>query len=239
VKSAQWLLLMYLLAFSLFPAVRNSPVVEKYRPEELKPGKEETGIITLFTTLLKLTLALVILKLVGFKLRWIIDVAVFVTGYIFGDIFGVGFPMGLFLLALRKSENVDLYNISSALTIVFFSLIISRFVPTSAAILFIALLSLYDVIGVLYLPYIKFLWLKFSRINFDGVAIVSSDGFVGAGDYALPLLFSLSFGFFGLLSLPLFLLAFYLTSLLSRRFGAFPGLPLQAFFAYAFYLAFS
>jgi len=230
---------MYLLAFLVFPFVKSSKEIEKYRPEELVAGREEKGVVKIFDTLIKLTLLLVVLKFLGFRLSWLIDFAVFLTGYIFGSIFDLGIPFSLLLLGLRKSKNIFLYNVSSALTITFFSLIIGNFVPPKAAILFMALLSLYDVIGVFYIPYIKFLWLQFSRVNFDGVAIISDDGFVGAGDFALPLIFSLSFGTFGLLSLPLFVFSFFLTSSLSKRFGAFPGLPLQTFFAYLFYFPLS
>ena len=234
----EWLALMFVLAFALLPLTERE-ALEKYRPEELKVGEEEKGVVSLFRSLLAITVLLVALKLLGFRLSWIIDAAVFSTGFIFGDAFGVGVPLGLLLLSLRKSGKLELYNTSSALTIVLFSVVLSRFIPSGAALLFMSLLGLYDVVGVLYLPYIKFLWLQFSKVRFDGVALVCSDGFVGAGDFALPLLFALSFGLPGFLSLPLFALAFRLNSLLSRRFGAFPGLPLQTFFALAFHLALS
>ncbi len=238
VKSFQWLALIFLIAFALLPFATGERV-EKYRPAELQRGVEEQGILRIFDLLVAMTAVLVVLRLMGFRLRWLIDLAVFMSGYILGDVFGVGIQAGLLLVGLRKSGRVEAYNLSSALTIVSFSVIFGKFITPGAAMMLMALLSLYDVVGVLYFPYIKFIWLQFSKRVFDGVAILCDDGFIGAGDFALPLLFALSFGFVGILSLPLFALAFFLTSRLSRRFGVFPGLPLQAFFAYAFYLAFA
>ncbi len=176
-KSYHWLLLLYVVSFLLLPYVKVSEKVENYRPQELVAGNEERGVINLFETLIKLTVLLILLKFIGFRLSWIIDVAVFMSGYMMGDLFGVGLPLGLLLLSLRKSNRVDLFNISSALTIAFFSVILSRFLSPKATMLLLTLLSLYDVVGVLYLPYIKFLWLQFSKSSFTGVAIISEDGF--------------------------------------------------------------
>ena len=190
-----------------------------------------------------MTIGLLILKILKIRLSVLIDLSVFFSGYVFGSIFGMGIFLGLILLTLRKFKEVWAFNISSAGTIISFSLLLAKFVTPNSMMLLLALLSVYDVVGVLYLPYIKFLWLETKRRIpkkwFEAVAIITGKGMVGAGDFALPLLFSLSFGLFGLLSVPFLSLGFFLNQRLAKRFGAFPGIPLQAFFAYLFYIIFA
>ncbi|MBR9689551.1 MAG: hypothetical protein GOV01_01480 [Candidatus Altiarchaeota archaeon] len=237
-RPTQVFILLNVLAFALFPFVKAVPNLEEFRPMEFVEGQEVQGGLQVFKSLLLLTGTLVILKLVKFKLVWLIDTSVFFSGYFFGSFFGIGFLLGIFLLALRKTEVFELFNISSGATILCFSLLIAPFITPTAAMLLVALLSLYDVIGVLYLPYIKFLWLEVKRdIRLDSIAILFDNGMVGAGDFALPILFSLSFGFVGILSIPLLALGFWLNQGLAKRFGAFPGIPFQALFAYLFFIA--
>ncbi len=233
-------LLINLVAFALYPFVAASPRIEEYRPREFQPGQEAAGSVAVFKYLLWMTAALVALKLIRFRLVWLIDLSVFLTGYIFGSLFRAGLPLGLLLLYLRKRKEVRWFNLSSAGTIVAFALLLAKFVTPKAAMLLLALLSIYDVVGVLWLPYIKFLWLETGKIDpkwFEAVALVFDEGMVGAGDFTLPLLFSLSFGLAGLASVPLLAAGFWLNQLLARRLGAFPGIPFQAFFAYLFYIA--
>lgn len=233
-------LVINLLCFGVMPFVRANPNLESYRPGYFEAGQESQGSISLFKIVLIFTFALIAFKLIGFKLEYLIDVSVFSVGYLFGSLFGVGVPLALVLLSYRKSEYILLYNLSSAITIVGFSSLIAPFITPDAALLLFALLSLYDVLGVLYLPVIQFLWLKIERIGEEftkkhkkltrGVAIITDDGLIGAGDFALPAMFALSFGNGGLLTLPFLLLGFWLTHRFARRFHTFPGLPLQAFF---------
>lgn len=236
-KPVEAFLLLNVLAFALLPLVESRPNIEDFRPPELEEGREVTGSTEIFRSLLYLTLGLVVLKFLKISLSWIIDLAVFFSGYLFGSLFGIGFWLGLLLLSLRKIKDPLLFNISSAGTILCFTLLIAPFVTPKAAMTLMALLSLYDVVGVLYLPYIKFLWLQVKKDKrLESIAILFKKGMVGAGDFALPILFSLSFGFLGFLSVPLLALGFSLNNLLARKLGAFPGIPFQAIFAYAFYI---
>jgi len=223
------------VAFLLFPLVQKVPNLEDYRPDEFQQGKEVAGSLSIVQSLLILTASLVLIKLLKFKLSWFIDLSVFFSGMLFGSLFGVGAYLGIFLLALRKTRIIELFNLSSSATIICFALLIAPFVTPQAAMVLLALLSLYDVIGVLFLPYIKFLWLEVNKTtNLDSIALIFDKGMVGAGDFALPLVFSLSFGIPGLLSVPLLALGFWLNQRLARFFGAFPGIPFQALFAYLF-----
>ncbi|MBR9680380.1 MAG: hypothetical protein GOU98_00985 [Candidatus Altiarchaeota archaeon] len=233
-------LLINLVAFLILPIVLAVPNLEEYRPEEFELGQEVEGSFDIFWSLLILTAVLIGVKFLRIKLSWIIDLAVFFSGFMFGSIFKIGLFLGLLLLALRKTRIIELFNISSFVTIICFAMLIAPFITPSAAMMLLALLSLYDVIGVLYLPYIKFLWLEINReINLDAIAIIFKNGMVGAGDFALPLVFSLSFGMVGLFSVPLIALGFWLNQRLAKRFGAFPGVPFQALFAYVFFIALS
>lgn len=239
-KPVEAFLLLNVLAFALLPMVESRPNIEDYRPPELEEGREIAGSTEIFRSLLLLTLGLVILKLLKISLMWIIDLAVFFSGYLLGSLFGIGLWLGLLLLSLRKTKDILFFNVSSAGTILCFSLLIAPFITPGAAMLLMALLSLYDVVGVLYLPYIKFLWLQVKRDKrLESIALLFKKGMVGAGDFALPLVFSLSFGNLGFLSVPLLALGFSLNGLLARRLGAFPGIPFQALFAYGFYVLFA
>ena len=240
VRPVHTFLLLNLAAFALLPVVTSLPNIEEYRPPELALGQEVEGGLHMFRSLIFLTGALVILKIVKFRLSWIIDLAVFVSGYLFGSLFGIGLALGILVLALRKTRIIELFNASSAMTIVCFSLLIAPFMTPESAMLLMALLSLYDVLGVLYFPYIKFLWLQVTRDKrLDTLAIVFEKGMVGAGDYVLPIIFSLSFGPAGLFSVPFLALGFSPNQGLAKRHGAFPGIPFQALFAYGFYVLFS
>ena len=240
VKPVYTFLLLNLIAFALLPIVTSLPNLEEYRPPELAEGREVEGGLHMFQSLIVLTGVLVVLKLIKFKLSWIIDLAAFVSGYLFGSLFGIGLALGLLVLALRKTRIIELFNASSAMTIICFSLLIAPFMTPESIMLLMALLSLYDVLGVLYLPYIKFLWLQVTQDKrLDTLAIVFKNGMVGAGDYVLPIIFSLSFGPAGLLSVPFLALGFFLNQGLAKKHGAFPGIPFQALFAYGFYILFS
>ncbi|HDR53830.1 MAG TPA: hypothetical protein ENN60_04165 [archaeon] len=238
-------LLLAGLAFAGLALVQGVDDLESYRPPQLERGMEVAGSISLFKTILWMTLGLVVLKLVGFRLEHIIDLSVFATGFVFGSLFGGGVALGLVLLAYRKTGVMWLYNLSSGMTIVCFSLVLAPFITPDAAMMLFALLALYDVVGVLFLPYIKFLWLEVRTRNrkdekvkklMKGVAVFTDEGLVGAGDFALPLLFALSFGYRGMLALPLLLIGFGFTQRFARRFGVFPGLPLQALTGFIFYI---
>ena len=258
-RPTETFILISLVAFALLPWISAVPNLEEYRPEELVEGEEFMGGINIFKSVISLTVVLIILKKLKIKLSFFIDASTFFSGYILGSMFGIGLPLGLLLLSLRKSKNLLLFNLSSSGTIICFALLFSAFITPEAGMLLLALLSFYDVIGVLYFPYIKFLWLettkttqkkskiikkkseeptkqKERKYNFESMAILFKNGMVGAGDYALPLMFSLSFGFKGLLSLPLLALGFSFNQKLARVFGAFPGIPFQALFAYGFYI---
>ncbi len=228
VKPWQVLVTLCLIGFFLQSYLLSKPgEIERFRPKEFEKGKEESGSIKLFVNLVFLTAFLVFLKVFGFKLEYIIDFSVFLTGFYGGLLFG--FPeMGFLLLALRKIKEIWAFNISSALSILFFALIFGPFVTPKAVFLLMLLLSLYDVIGVLYLPYIKFLWLQVDyRKIMQGIAVITEHGTVGAGDFALPLLFFLSFkNPASFILLPFFVLAFEANRILSREFGPMPGLPL-------------
>jgi hypothetical protein len=240
VKPLEAFLAINFLAFLLLPVVMERPNLEEFRPAALEQGQEVAGSQEIFRSLLIVTVGLVVLKVLKVKLAWIIDLAVFSSGFIFGSLFGLGPWLGLLLLALRKMQSIAAFNVSSAATIICFSLLLAPFVTPGAAMTLMALLSIYDVVGVLYLPYIKFLWLRVSRDRrMESIAILFKKGMVGAGDFALPLLFSLSFGPLGLLSVPLLALGFSLNNVLARRLGAFPGIPFQALFAYLFYVVFA
>lgn len=234
-RPIQAFILINVVAFLLLPLVQKVPNLEDYRPDEFRQGKEVAGSLSIVQSLLVLTVGLVLIKLLKFKLSWFIDLSVFLSGMLFGSFFGVGVYLGILLLSLRKTKIIELFNLSSSVTIVCFALLIAPFVTPQAAMVLLALLSLYDVIGVLFLPYIKFLWLEVNKMaNLDSIALIFNNGMVGAGDFALPLVFSLSFGIPGLLSVPLLALGFWLNQRLARRFGAFPGIPFQALFAYLF-----
>lgn len=239
-KPVHVFLLLNLAAFILLPFVTSVPNIEEFRPAELAEGREVEGGFRMFQSLIILTLVLVVLKVAKFRLSWIIDAASFFSGYLFGSLFGVGLPLGLLALSLRKTRIPELFNLSSAIVIGCFSLVIAPFMTPESSMLLLALLSVYDVLGVLYLPYIKFLWLQVSRDKrMDTLAIIFKKGMVGAGDFALPMIFSLSFGPAGLLSVPLLALGFTLNQGLARKLGAFPGIPFQALFAYGFYILFA
>jgi len=237
VKPLEAFLLLNFVAFALSPLVLSRPNLEELRPPELAKGEEVEGSTRIFGSLILLTIGLILLKLLKIKLSWIIDFASFFSGYVFGSLFGVGLWLGLLLLSLRKMKETWAFNLSSAGTVLCFSLVIAPFITPKAAMTLLALLSLYDVVGILYLPYIKFLWLMVSQDRrMESIALLFGDGMVGAGDFALPLLFSLSFGPVGLLSVPLLAAGFSLNQRLARLVGAFPGIPFQALFAYAFYV---
>ncbi|MBR9680168.1 MAG: hypothetical protein GOU99_03920 [Candidatus Altiarchaeota archaeon] len=232
-------LLIHLMGLIALPAIQGIPNLEEYRPSGFELGQEEQASITLFSYMLYMTLGLVLLKLVGFKLSWVIDFSVLMMGVVFGSLIRKEIELGLVLLAYRKSGSVLLYNISSILTILFFGLLFSPFMTPDSVMLLFALLSLYDVIGVLYAPYIKFLWLEVKKkIRTDGVAILFENGMIGAGDFIIPLLFVLSYGVRGWLAVPFVLFGFVITEKLAKRFNGFPGIPIQAFCAYLFYALF-
>ena len=236
-KQTASFLVIGLIAFMLLPFVTSLPNLEEYRPEELEKGKEIEGGITIFKSVLVLTLGLVILKFFKLRLSWIIDFSTFFSGYVLGNMFGFGIPLGLLILSLRKIKTKFTFNLASAMTIICFTLILSPFITHESSMLLLALLSFYDVIGVLYFPYIKFLWLQTSNEKiYDTIAIIYENGMVGAGDFALPLIFALSYGTMGIVALLFLALGFSLNQSLAKRLGAFPGIPFQALFAFLFYL---
>jgi len=245
-KAIHVFLVVNLISFLLLPFVLSTPDLGTDRPAGFESGNEEEGSVNIFKTILWMTAILMFLKIFGIKLKHIIDFSVFSAGYLFGSLFGLGLPLALVLLSYRKTELIILYNLSSIATIVSFSLVLAPFVTPEAALLLFSLLSLYDVLCVLYLPIIQFLWLevrakRYTKKKFEryttGVATFTDDGLIGAGDFALPTLFALSFGSRGLLALPFLLLGFWITHRFARKFQTFPGLPIQAFFgALAYYV---
>lgn len=232
-KAISAFLIINVIAFLILPFVLEHPDLESYRPEGFEEGREKDGSWSVFKTIIWVTGVLLILKIVGIDLRKIIDFSVFSTAYLFGSLFGVGLPLALVLLSYRKSRLRILYNLSSMGTIIGFSLLFAPFLTPSATLLLFSLLSLYDVICVLYIPIIQFLWLRFEKLSkryTRGVAILTNEGLIGAGDFAVPTLFALSFGSRGIFTLPFLFTGFLLTQRFARRFRTFPGLPIQAFF---------
>lgn len=200
----------FIQCFGVFFAynVAQSPELQQTLEENRPPMFEESGgKSTMNIVLIGVigTLILVILKkYLSLNLKLIVMIAVFGAGTIVADIFSSNFLInslfGITLVVLRERfESLNLLNLTVVIAILGFGAM-GQFIEANWAVILMIVLSIYDIIGVLYTKHITYLW--FGTYKFDTLwrevlayIVVVDDTeviIVGAGDFAFPLLLTFS-----------------------------------------------
>ncbi len=200
--------LIQLLAMVTAASVSTKPYVPEFRPEIVSETPQTSDILSIINLVIIGTVVLVILKFVGFRMRYMVDMAVLVSSYylagIVTNLFLPSLIFALLVLVLRGRDSLLLYNASSGVSIVAFSLLFGLFLKPDLVLLLMAVMSIYDVIGVLYTRHIKYIWFgmvkklpEFNPMWRDMIAVIfpqEKQGYVmiGAGDFALPALLTVN-----------------------------------------------
>jgi len=154
---------------------------------------------------------LVLIRLLGLRLRLLVDSSVFIgTYYLFSIFFGfwAGIAAGAIALAIRALPYLISLNFTTFLSIESFSLLFGLFLKWDLVLVLLAGMAVYDVVAVFYTKHMKFLWFggwldeKVEKPYWrDTLAFFfpekarGSKGLVsviGAGDFALPAMFVVS-----------------------------------------------
>lgn len=248
--------LIQLLAMLAAASLSTKPYVSEFRPEIVSETPRTSDILSIVNLVIIGTVVLVILKFIGFRMRYMVDMAVLVSSYylagIVTNMFLPSLLFALLILVLRGRDSLLLYNASSGVSIVAFSLLFGLFLNPDLVILLMAVMSIYDVIGVLYTRHIKYIWfgmtkklLEFNPGWRDMIAVIfpqEKQGYVmiGAGDFALPALLTVNLAtssfLAGGISLLLSTAGFFtlqkLASMTTKSSETgLPGIPVLAFFS--------
>lgn len=249
--------LIQFLAMVTAASISTKPYIPEFRPEIVSETPQTSDILSIVSLVIVGTVVLVILRFIGFRMRYMVDLAVLVSSYylagIVTDLFLPSLVFALLVLVLRRRDSLLLYNASSAVSIVAFSLLFGLFLKPDLVILLMAAMSIYDVIGVLYTRHIKYIWFgmvkKLPEFNprwRDMIAVIfpqsEARGYVmiGAGDFALPALLTVNLATSSLLAGGISLLLstagfFTLQKLASMTTMSsdtgLPGIPVLAFFS--------
>ncbi len=248
--------LIQLLAMVTAASVSTRPYVPEFRPEIVSETPRTSDILSIVNLVIVGTVVLVILKFIGFRMRYMVDLAVLVSSYylagIVTNLFLPSLAFALLVLVLRRRDSLPLYNASSAVSIIAFSLLFGLFLKPDLIILLMAAMSIYDVIGVLYTRHIKYIWFgmvkklpEFNPMWRDMIAVIfpqEARGYVmiGAGDFALPALLTVNLATSSLLaggiSLLLSTAGFFtlqkLASMTTKSSDTgLPGIPVLALFS--------
>lgn len=249
--------LLQLLAMTVAMSISGRPYISEFRPEIVSERPQASDIFSIFNLVIVGTIVLIALKFLRFRMKYLVDFAVLVSSYYLAGLYtNLLLPSLLFaliVLAIRQSGNLFLYNASSAVSIVSFSLLFGLFLKPDLTLLLLAIMSIYDVIGVLYTRHIKYIWFGMAKraADFDpsrwrdAIALIFPQGggsfvMVGAGDFALPALLTVSLAGSsipaGIVSLILSTLGFAalqkMASMTKRAADTgLPGIPVLAFFS--------
>ncbi len=250
--------LIQLLAMLAAASLSTKPYVSEFRPEIVSETPQTSDILSIVTLVIVGTVVLVILKFIGFRMRYMVDLAVLVSSYylagIVTNLFLPSLLFALLVLVLRGRDSLLLYNASSGVSIVAFSLLFGLFLNPDLVILLMAVMSIYDVVGVLYTRHIKYIWfgmvkklpVEFNPMWREMIAVVfpqeRKGGYVmiGAGDFALPALLTVNLATSSLsaggISLLLSTAGFFVlqkVASMTRKSSetGLPGIPVLAFFS--------
>lgn len=244
--------LLQLLAMTAALSISGRPYISEFRPEIVSEQPRTSDIFSIFNLVIIGTAILIVLKFLKFRMKYLVDLAVLISSYylagIVTNLFWPSLLFALFALAIRQGGSLLLYNASSAVSIISFSLLFGLFLKPDLTLFLLAIMSVYDVIGVLYTKHIKYIWfgaIKFNPKWRDAIAVVfpqAGGGFmmVGAGDFALPALLTVNLAGSsvpaGIISLLLSTLGFAaLQKMASTTKQAadtgLPGIPVLAFFS--------
>ena len=202
-------LFLQLAGVFLAYTVSHSPEMKEYmeinRPPAFNPDSGEETVINIVSIGVIGTIVLLSLKKFHLlKLKYIVMIAVFGAGSIVAGIFTDNILLttlvGLFLLAIRHLfDSLSMINFSVIVSVLGFGAM-GQYIEPVYAIILLFLLSIYDIIGVLYTKHITYLW--FGTYVFDTkwravlAFIMPVDEreviMVGAGDFAFPLLLTFS-----------------------------------------------
>lgn len=248
--------LIQLLAMLAAASLSTKPHLSEFRPELVSEQPQTSDILSIINLVIVGTFVLVVLKFLRFRMKYLADLAVLVSSYylagIFTNLFLPSLLFALLVLALRQRDSFFLYNASSAVSIVSFSLLFGLFLKPDLVLLLMAAMSIYDVLGVLYTRHIKYIWFgmvkklpEFNPVWREMIAVVfpqSRNGYVmiGAGDFAIPALLTVNLATSSLQAGGISLLSstagfFVLQKLASMTEKSsetgLPGIPVLAFFS--------
>lgn len=249
--------LLQMLAMTVALSISGRPYISEFRPEIVSEQPQTSDIFSIFNIVLVGTVVLIALKYLRFRMKYLVDFAVLVSSYYLAGIYtNLLLPSLLFafiVLAIRQGGSLLFYNASSAVSIVSFSLLFGLFLKPELVLLLLAVMSVYDVIGVLYTKHIKYIWFGMAKraADFDpsrwreAIAVIfpqegGSFMMVGAGDFALPALLTVSLAgssvLAGVVSLIMstvgFLVLQKMASMTKQAADTgLPGIPVLAFFS--------
>ncbi len=250
--------LIQLLAMLAAASLSTKPYVSEFRPELVSEQPQTSDILSIVGLVVVGTAVLIVLKFLRFRMKYLVDLAVLVSSYYLAGIFtNLLLPSLLFallVLAARQRDSFLLYNASSAVSIVSFSLLFGLFLKPELVLLLMAAMSIYDVLGVLYTRHIKYIWFgmvkklpaEFNPLWREMIAVVfpqeRKGGYVmvGAGDFALPALLTVNLATSSLpaggISLVLSTAGFFVLQKIASMTEkssetGLPGIPVLAFFS--------
>jgi presenilin-like A22 family membrane protease len=202
------LVLFSALVLSFFAARR--PDIADYRPEIISSQPGALDILNIIGIVIVGTGVLLAIRLLGLKLRFLVDGSVLIGVYYLVSIF-LGFWPGLIggILAvlIRASPFLIFLNATTFLAVESFALLFGLFLKWDLVLLLLAGMSAYDVLAVFYTKHMKFLWFgsrgKMSALpNLNGLGARIEKPYwrntlaffftgknisvIGAGDFALP-----------------------------------------------------
>lgn len=255
-RSVVVFVLVQLLAILAASAVAHQPYIEEFRPSVISEIPNAWDIASILGYVVAGTIVLLVLRRLGFRLKYFLDLTIFISCYYLAAIVSyneiVALVAGLVGLAARQISNITIYNIVSGVTVVAFCLIFGLFLNPALIAILLGLMSLYDVVGVFYTRHIKYIW--FGKVEFNPLwrntlAFVFPTGMkktpvslVGAGDFALPTLMTVSMTLQNPLAGVILLIAASIGFFALQKFAEFssktretgvPGIPILAFFSIA------
>lgn len=192
-------LAMQLVTLLLSAPLASQPELQDLKPEVITDDAERDSLnITIFLVLG--TVLLIVLKLLGLSLRFLIDLAVFISGVYLSILVSLSFlgvPIGLALVLMRRTDDVTLFNFSTAASVLTFSILFGAFLTPETCLLLLASVSVYDSIAVLYTKHMRFLWFrqKLDRFRRSLVFLFPHGeqfSIIGSGDFSLPLLLTVT-----------------------------------------------
>ncbi len=188
-----------LLAIALAFASLSRPDIESYRPEIISAVPTALDIAQIVGIVIAGTTVLILIRLVGLRLRLLVDGSVFIATYYLGSIFFgdlPGFLLGAVAVGLRALPFLIFTNATTVISIEAFSILFGLFLKYDLVLLLMAAMSVYDVLAVFYTKHMKFLWFggwldaRIERPFWrDTLALFfprKEVSIIGAGDFALP-----------------------------------------------------